>query len=205
VREKSIIARPWRVLVVEDNKTILGQLTRRLSKHRPLGLALEIEGVQRFSAAIPRLETCRFDLVILDVADGDAASRSFDAEAGIRALDGIKRRRFVPVIFYTALPQNVRDLSNPPLISVVEKKAGIAAVETQITDVFRSRLPELNRLLMDGVDGVTRDYMWEFASTHWTSAGLDNPHQLARVLARRIGEAFSESLVAELPARQENR
>ena len=137
--------------------------------------------------------------MILDVRIGSGDGG--DSEAGTRTLQRVRERRFLPVIFNTAIPGVVEDLKSP-LIRVVEKTEGGDALLAEVRDVFATRLPELNRLLIEHVESVQRDYMWDFVGPHWEKfAETTDRSGLAHLLARRLALSLSADGVERLAAR----
>lgn len=189
---------PWQVLVVDDEADICDQIYRRFnnvtlnnSEH-----SLEVQAIRRFDDAMAILETSKIDIVILDVRNNEG-NQGEDAEAGIRTLAQIKARRFVPVIFYTALPQSVDDLSSP-VIRVVEKTAGLTAIETAIREILDSEIPAANRAILRHVEHVQRDFMWELPEILAPHRPSGDKLSIAYLMARRLAASLETSRVAQL-------
>jgi CheY-like chemotaxis protein len=173
----------WRVLVVDDDPDICRQLEELLSRE-PLPQSQEpprVVSIQSFETAMTRLEEERFDLVVLDVRGPDS-----DEGLGVQVHDEIRKRRFLPIVFYTALPAKVRDLA-APLVEVVEKSKGFPELRAAIDRVLATGQPLVARVLTDHFDGVQRDYMWEYVSKNWEALrAKEEPAGIAHLLARRM-------------------
>lgn len=145
-----------------------------------------VETCSKFPQAFEMLERFRFDMVILDLKDDDVALPDDNAELpGLKIFAQIRNRRFLPVVFYTALPERVRDRVSP-FVRVVEKTKGILGIRTEVRTVLGTHLPSLSRHLED----EQRAYMWDFMDSHWKE--LTKSHEridLTYLLARRL--AFS--------------
>ena len=129
----------------------------------------------------------RFDLLILDVRLGPHDEFP-EEEVGIRILEMIRQRRFIPVIFYTALPHLVQHLETS-VIQVIEKTKDFAHLLAAVKKIFDAHLPVVNRALIRHLERVQRDYMWDFVAKHGAEF-IDTPDRtaLAYLLARRVGD-----------------
>jgi CheY-like chemotaxis protein len=192
---------PWRVLAVDDESDVLGQIKEFLSGEEvdEFGSTVTIDTTTSFDEALEMLESTRYDLLILDVRIGSGDGN--DSEAGVRTLQRIRERRFLPVIFNTAIPGAVEGLKSP-LVRVVEKTRGVDALLEEVRDLFKTQLPEINRVLIEHVEAVQRDYMWDFVAPNWqTFGGSSDRSGLAHLLARRLALSLSGDGVEKLAAR----
>ena len=120
-------------------------------------------------------------------------------------MERIKERRFVPVIFYTALPASVQELENP-LVKVAEKSGGgFAPLDTMIREYLSLPIMRINRELSRHVDETLRDYLWNYVPQHWEEfrrTGEDDA-TLAYLLCRRVAASLdlggAEKLALRLP------
>jgi CheY-like chemotaxis protein len=194
---------PWLVLVIDDDEEAARQAEEIVLRARSAntGPAFEVRVETTFENGLRELERSRIDLVILDVRLGDDPAA--DDEAGLQTLRAIQERRFVPVVFYTAVPHLARPLASPPLIDVVEKGAGPAALTDAVLRAFESGLPLVNRALVRYLEEMQRTYMWDFVAKHWGEVGASADrgavaYLLARRLAASLGGAGIERLEADL-------
>ena len=157
----------WQLLFVDDEEDACRQVKEYLEGETisESGEFPFVETLTDFDKALEALETRRFDLVILDLRLGPH-DETREEEAGTRTLQAIQQRRFVPVIFYTALPHLVRDLETP-VIRVIEKGPSPEPLLEAVRNIFATRLPAVNRALVRHLETVQRDYMWEFVAKHW--------------------------------------
>jgi hypothetical protein len=152
----------------------------------------EVVSTQSFVNALELLERERFDLVVLDVRHGahEPDAVEVEDEAGVLALEQIQARRFVPIIFWTALPGTVRHLASD-LVLVHEKTEGLPALAEAVNSLFATRLPDVNRALLRLVEDEQRRYMWDFVVNHWDELKTVNDHTaVAYLLARRLGRSL---------------
>jgi len=161
---------------------------------------LKIDTEADFDKALDKLESSHFDFVILDVRRGPHEEER-EEEEGIKVLESIKARCFVPVIFYTGLPHKVADLETP-LVKVIENTKGLPKILETIQDIMASKLPQVNRELMRHVEEVQRRYMWDFVERNWEKFG-DTPDRsaLAYLLARRLAKSLDGPGIEKLAER----
>jgi CheY-like chemotaxis protein len=173
----------WRILVVEDDEDMARQILEAIPDFVDPPDTAEGDYCQSFQDAMSRLEVQRYDILILDLKD-DSADESTEEEdpAGVKVFEALKRTRFTPVVFYTALAHKVRS-EQTSFVRVVEKTQSISKVREEVKAVIATKLPALFRR----VEEIQRDYLWDFVGTHWQE--FNSPHDqadLAYLLARRL-------------------
>lgn len=188
----------WQILFVDDDPETCEQVSSYLEQ-MVVGEndRLKITTKTQFDEALGELESRYYDIVILDVRLGSLKAK-LESEAGTETLNAIKERRFIPVIFYTALPKKVSDLETP-LIRIVEKTEGVPKLLSTIKEVLSTNLPFVNRALLRHLGKVQRDYMWEFVANNWEAFG-DTPDRtsLAYLLARRLAKSLDSPGIQKL-------
>jgi CheY-like chemotaxis protein len=179
----------WRFLVVEDNEIIANQLLEAISSFVDSPDTAEADLCRTFKDATERLKQDRYDLIILDLKDdGNAFHATDDDPAGLKVFEELKKTRFVPVVFYTAHAEWVRDMQTS-FVRVVEKTEGTEKVKDEVRRVLATQLPALTK----EVEEIQRSYMWDFVSTHWKE--FDTAHEQADVaylLARRLALSLQQ-------------
>ena len=190
----------WQVLIADDEVDICNQVKDYLEETGPVtsgGGRLIVETLTQFDTVLDELEKRQIDLLILDVRLGSESDNP-QQEVGINVLGQVQNRRFVPVIFYTALPYLVSDLETP-LVRVIEKTRGLPALFETIRSIFESGLPHVNRAIVRHIESVQREYMWSFVAENWARFGEDNDRRsLAYLLARRLAMSLSGPGVSQL-------
>ena len=191
----------WQVLYIDDDEELLEQAkealnTKVVDPDRPdTPIALQTES--DFSKALGLIEAHRFDLVILDVKDA-TQDRQKGNDIGITILENIQQRRFMPIIFYTSNPNLVVGLANP-LIRVVEKTERFRRLLEVISELFATRLPLVNRALVQHLEAIQREYMWDFVAKNWESfEGTNDKTSLAYLLARRLAVSLAGPGISQL-------
>jgi CheY-like chemotaxis protein len=159
----------------------------------------EVVSAEAFEQAMGLLERERFDLVVLDVRLGPEQDEvKIEDEAGVVSLEQIRSRRFVPIVFWTALPGAVRHLASD-LVLVMEKTELLPALSSAVNRLFETRLPAVNRALLRLVEDEQRRYMWDFVVGHWTELeGADDHTAVAYLLARRLGRSLGGPGIRQL-------
>ena len=205
------MATRWRVLIVEDDKAIGDTLVDALQAEGWMGADDEFKAqlVTSFEQALDELERSRFDLLVLDLKEGTGTKiggAEEEAKPGLRVLDRLRATRFVPVVFYTALPDQVLDLQSA-FVRVVEKTEGYQKVRTEIERLIKTKLPGLSRYLEE----QQREYFWDFVEKNLPGDLRDGSVDLTQLMARRLAASlraeFSKAAAAELGGEQpaENR
>ena len=175
--------RTWRFLIVEDNPDIarqIGEICPRLVGEDEA----DFVSCNNFSNALNLLHSQRFDLIIVDLKEDSVGPPEPESLPGLFVFEQIKKHRFVPVVFYTALPNQVID-KETTFVRVVEKTDGLAKLSEVIREVFDTRLPLINRR----IEETQRSYMWDIVSAHW--AEYKTPHEktdIAYLFARRLAQ-----------------
>ena len=183
----------WQLLVADDEGDICNQVKEYLD-----GEVLQVDGNEHlavetltdFDGVIDALEYRRVDVLILDVRM-QLPRQEGELEAGERILEEVRRKRFVPVIFYTGLPHLVEHLQSP-LVCVMEKTEGLEKLHENVNKVIETGLTRVNRALIHHMEAVQRDYMWNFVADNWDGFAMDDDRMsLAYLLARRLATSLS--------------
>ncbi len=192
---------PARILHVDDDPESLQQAKEYLEGEDIDGWGRpEVVDIADFDDAMAKLDAQRFDLVILDVRLGghEPTDAPQDTEAGVQVLEQIKTRRFVPVVFWTGLPDRVRYLETS-FVRPLEKTAGLPALAQTVNALFDTGLPSVNRALIRFIEAEQRSYMWDFVAPHWDELHAISDHiSVAYMLARRLGRSLSQPGIQRL-------
>ncbi|MGW2236558.1 hypothetical protein [Streptomyces sp. NPDC001759] len=184
-----------------------------LLERRPVsssGDQCKVETTNDFNSALRILEKEQYDLLILDIRDQGMAARqgiSPDGDAitaadlGLTAYTEVTQRRFIPIVFHTALPDLASDLESPPFTAVVSKlDPDEARIRRAVVEAFDSGLPELNRALIRHVESIHREFMSEFVQKNWnTFEGKRHQGDLAHLLVRRLAISLADGAPVLFP------
>ncbi|MCQ4191790.1 hypothetical protein [Streptomyces parvulus] len=202
----------WNILAVDDDKESAASI-KDLLERRPVssrGDQCKVATTNDFNSALRILEKEQYDLLILDIRDqGMAASQGISpdgdavtaADLGLTAYAEVTQRRFVPIVFHTALPDLASDLEAPPFTTVVSKlDPDEARIRSAVIEAFDSGLPELNRALIRHVESIHREFMSEFVQKNWnTFDGKRHQGDLAHLLVRRLAMSLTEGAPVLFP------
>lgn len=184
---------PWRVLVVDDEPDVGDTVSELLASYESASDSSPIitRYEQSFDKAVALLVSESFDILVLDIRNESEHPPS--NEAGIQVFDEIRKHRFIPIIFYTALPDVSAGISNPPFVQTVSKTAVdlIADLERAVESVISSGLPRLLRLVSLHVTNVERDFMVDFVEQNWVDLA-NRAEDMAYLLSRRLAVSFEE-------------
>jgi CheY-like chemotaxis protein len=191
----------WQILFVDDDNEICDQAREFLEEYpiNNTGDCLQVKTITNFDDALVELEKQRFDILVLDVRL--ESGPVIQEDKGRYILEDIKQRRFIPVVFYTAVPNQVRDeeAERQPLVQIVEKTEGIARLLEVLKDILLTGIPLVNRALIHHLEAVQRKYMWDFVTVHWKQLGeVSDRMALAYLLARRLAMSLSGPGIQQL-------
>lgn len=189
---------PWRILVVDDdersaqnNATALNQASDSDAVPYPV----EAVATKSFTDALAHVGRGDVDLLVLDVFDqagAQAGTNVTDPEpVGRNVFEEVRAQRFLPIIFLTALPDQVDCDENPPFVQIVSKGAP-NPFETLFAAVKRcldSPFPRLYRAVRSHIEDTSRQFMVDFVELHWNDL-VDRPADVAHLLMRRLGVSF---------------
>ena len=188
---------PWRILVVDDAEGVASDTAEWLNGATHSGRVsqpVEVVAEDSFDNALELVSRGGFDLLVLDVFDQAGAAARIGAlpePEGRGVFEQVRSTRFIPIVFLTALPNEVADHEYAPFVQIVSKgdfdpmEALLECVEVCITSPF----PRLYRALQAHIDSVSRDFMVKFVEKEWEF--LKDRHQdVAHLLMRRLGVSF---------------
>ena len=185
---------PWQILVVDDEGGIATDIAELLNSgvdgyaNAPVSAVPE----ESFDNALSHLSKGDYDILVLDVlygGPGQALSLKPDDTImdGSDVFERIRSHRFIPTVFYTALPKRVNLKSKPPFVQVVSKSSDdpVADLRRAVSDILDSGFLPIYRALKNHTENVIREYMIEFMEDNWNT--LPEPEaDLAHLLLRRL-------------------
>lgn len=191
----------YRVLVVDDEPRMIAMVQELLREDLAEDLrSIDFTAAEDFETAQELLTKQDFDLVVLDVRDAANGRPAAEYEArGHTLYDEIARTRWLPVVFFTGVPQQVSDLEAPPLVSVVTKN-DLDRLAPAVEAGLRSGVSELRRRIVDLVETKTRLFMRETVAPHWSEfakAGADQD-DLAMIIVNRLAVELRENALQEM-------
>ena len=189
---------PWRILVVDDETPIAQNNATALNRganSAAIPYSVQAVAEESFEEALALVGRGGIDLLVLDVFDqvgaGAGAGVNDPEPVGRSIFEQIRAQRFLPIVFLTALPDQVDSYENPPFVQIVSKRATdpfeplFAAVKRCLDSPF----PSLCRDLQSHIDDISRQFMIDFVEQHWEDL-KDRSEDVAHLLMRRLGVSF---------------
>ncbi|MAT05259.1 MAG: hypothetical protein CL424_09485 [Acidimicrobiaceae bacterium] len=115
----------------------------------------------------------------------------------------VRSRIFVPIVFYTALPELASDCGLPPFVQVVSKNTGdeVDALREAVNLALHSTFQQLRARFDQHIEHVKRDFMIDFVEQHWDELHQEQRRSdVAHLLVRRLAASLEggASLFADL-------
>lgn len=186
----------WHLIYVEDDQKISNQVKKYIEKQKYANRGFIINIVEDFATALQYLSEHHCDLIILDVKGSELSVSS--QKAGKELFDQIRQYRFIPTVFYTAVPNDVHEFKSS-LVKVVTKTDGSKILFKQICELFDAGFPQVVEAFQGYVQSVQRKYMWEFIEERWEQLTKHGDYKtLAYLLAQRLSLALAGTGISEL-------
>jgi hypothetical protein len=188
------------VLIIDDNPRMAADAERELvdAFERDPSIDLEVRTVNDFDHGLTTVKNGECDLVVLDVRKDKTATTSEDRTTGDRVYADIRKVRFLPIVFWTALPGEVSHRKMPPLVEVL-KKDDLELMPNAVLNAIDSGAAEAMTQIEDLVANVMRDHMWNELAPNWAEeTGGGKPDEIAHILITRVGHALQDRALPEL-------
>ena len=195
--------RAWRVLVIDDNPEMTDDAARELHDQFDDDPQLNVEILveNSFSHGFQRVKRDECDIVVLDVRRERTDTAPEERDIGRHVYTDIQEVRFLPIIFWTALPQEVNDLRMPPLVEVFPKE-DLNLVPAAIRAAIDSGTADVMAKIEQSVAIVMRDHLWKELAPHWDEDTVGGrPEELALILITRVAQALQDQALPELTNR----
>ena len=157
-----------RVLIIEDQEREAKDAQREIMDAFEDNEEIEacVSIASDFDDGFSRVRDGKSDVVVLDVRRESATPGPEDSAAGHAAYLDIKRARFAPVVFWTALPEKVKHEEMRPLVTVLSKE-DIDQLPSAITAAVESgALATINEIEEQVARSLT-DHMWNELAPNW--------------------------------------
>jgi hypothetical protein len=184
---------PWSVLLVEDDQNTVRQIREYFADRQFAGRNIALAPITDWDHAFGLIRERKADLAILDIYRGDAAQGG--ERVGERVLDDFQRTGFIPVVIHTNLPEGLEGRRNE-FVRLIAKTDGLGRLSAEVEALFATRIPQLNRAILNHLDRTLCDYMWNFVAKEWPSLKdiADRPEFL-RLLLNRLSYSFARTEV----------
>lgn len=183
-----------RVLIIEDQAALAADAQREITEafENSDGIEIQVSVSTDFDEGLQRVREGESDVVVLDVRRDASGSIPEDDTAGHAGYLDIKKARFAPVVFWTALPEKVIDEEMPPLVTVVTKE-DIEKLPAVITAAVESRALTTIAGIEQHVASVLTEHMWNELAPNWSEYTRDADEAgIAPVLLSRLARVIDE-------------
>ena len=198
--------RIWRVLIIDDNMRMAQDALRELNDAFEGDSNLKVESAieNDFDRGYELVANGACDVVVLDVRRDRTERKSEDRTQGKRVYSEIREVRFLPVIFWTALPDEVADDEMEPLVRVFSKD-DLDKVPEAVRTAILSGVAEVTRDIERDVADVMRKYLWDELAPHWQEDTGGDPKEVAYVLITRVASSLRAQNIPGLEERPSHR
>lgn len=188
-----------RVLIIEDQEREAKDAQREIMDAFEDNEEIEacVSIASDFDDGFSRVRDGKSDVVVLDVRRESATPGPEDSAAGHAAYLDIKRARFAPVVFWTALPEKVKHEEMRPLVTVLSKE-DIDQLPSAITAAVESgALATINEIEEQVARSLT-DHMWNELAPNWAEyrtraeGGDAKGSDIAQVLLSRLARIIDD-------------
>ena len=186
--------RKVRVLIIEDKIKLAEDAQREItdSFEDNEEIDVQVSIATDFDEGFSRVQNGESDVVVLDVRRDATASVPEDDLAGHARYLDIKKARFAPVVFWTALPEKVIAEQMPPLVTVVTKE-NTEQLPAAIVAAVESRALETIDKIEQHVALVLTNHMWDELAPNWTEYTADgDATDIAQVLLSRLARIIDD-------------
>jgi CheY-like chemotaxis protein len=189
---------PWSALLIEDNTDTVRQIREYFEGREVAGRRLVFTEITDWRDAFGLIRQRKADLAILDIYRGEAASGG--ERVGERVLDDFQHSGFIPVVIYTALPEGLVGRVSE-FVRLTAKTDGLAKLADEVEALFATRIPQVNRAILNHLDRTLSEYMWGFVAKEWPNLrDLADQPEFLRVLLGRLAYSLTRSGVDEAVA-----
>lgn len=196
-----------KVLIIEDNRQLAEDAQREITDFFDSSTEIDIEVAFEtdFDAGLTQVRAGENDVVVLDVRRDVPDPTAADEIAGRTVYRAFREARFAPVVFWTALPDAVKDEQMIPLVTVVSKE-DMEKLPAAIESAISSRALSTISTIEDHVATVLRKHMWDELAPYWREyTEGSEAAEIAPVLLSRLARVLEDERENELTARPSHR
>ncbi|GAB16205.1 hypothetical protein ARGLB_113_00610 [Arthrobacter globiformis NBRC 12137] len=198
----------FRVLVVDDEPKAHDTVATVIDEEFYDDIIVELTHLDSFDEAESLLGSpaSQFDLVVLDVMDNGPLGANSVRTKGTDLYSRIRKIRWVPVIFFTAIKEDLGFESEPPLRTILGKDES-SELGAAIRRALESNAAGTARELVETLDRETRMFLDRNVAPHWDAYTQHEPESLRRLLVSRLAawlRDWETSSTAQLEAISEH-
>lgn len=182
-----------KIIHIDDEDDIREKVLGVVNGHQLGDHQLVIKDSCSFEEGMQKLSTDVYDLVLLDLCVGKASPQS--DKIGQDVYNQIKSKVFIPIIFFTGLPEYVKSLESD-ILRVVGKAEGYDPLYNAIQFIVDTEVVGIKKNIDELVNEALRSYFWDFVNDNKEFLKYlkgDNV-SLNYILLRRLGRAISKEV-----------
>lgn len=182
------------ILHIDDEDDVLQMVHDVINGETVGGKELFVKDSCGFEVGMKKLQENEYDLIILDLCIGKAAMAS--DKIGEVIFQQIKKRAFIPVVFFTGLPEYVRHLESN-IVRVAAKGEGYDSLFAEIERIIKTGVIDIKNDVNDIIREGLRSYFWDFVQPNGDVIGQIQHDQISLkyLLLRRLGRMLSSEIV----------
>lgn len=184
-----------KILLIDDIKEIRDDYKSLLTDETFSDYKVKKIDTADFETGLQLLKEESYDLVILDLCKGDANASS--EKKGEEVLDTIQKLAFVPVIFFTGLPNHVKGLISD-IIKVCSKGDAYDGLKEQIEELLKTDYIKLKSQVIAITNETIRSFFWNFVQPNKKlMAKIEDEASLSYILLRRLATTLSKDRIKD--------
>jgi len=185
-----------KILMIDDDLEQCRQIKDLIKGEIISGEEIFLETIHSFEEFMAENKKAEYDIIILDLKGPNRDTT--DNYMGDSILEEIKKKFFVPIIFYTGFPREVQKHSSE-LIKIVNKNEAYDGLKKMIGEILNSKLPSIKNKINEYIKENLRDYMWNFVHKDWLNISKTvNKELISYLLTKRLGYLLSEKHISNL-------
>lgn len=177
----------YRVLIVDDEPKAHDTVRTVVEEEFDGEFEIELTHLESFDAAEISLGSpaSQFDLVVLDVMDNGPLGGNSARTKGTDLYTRIRAIRWVPVIFFTAIKEDLGFRAEPPLRAIIGKDES-RDLGGAMRAALESNAAGISRELVETLDRETRMFLDKNLAPNWEAYTQHDPASLRRILISRL-------------------
>ncbi len=187
------MCKQMRILFVDDDPEIRDELVKLMDGEIIEDYTLKCQSAEGFEDGITKIRENSYEIIVLDLCKGKPLSGG--DQTGLEVLRDIQKIAFIPVIFYSGLAGDIRELESD-IVRIVSKTDGSDALKSEIEKLTKRRLPVLRDAIHQHIDSELKSYFWDIIhKERKLFNSSENDYSLGYLLLRRIADSLSKTKI----------
>lgn len=181
--------------MIDDDENLCKDTKELLESENIKTENIIVEYETDFDSGFKNIKKNHYDLIILDVYKGKAGTSNPYKLGKEEVFVKIKQYDFIPIIFYTGIIGDVKDLESE-IVKIVRKGDGTDKLIEQITAIINSEFFGIKKKLDNYIRESIRNYLWDFVHDEWDSIkGIKDELSMGYLLMRRLAKSLSKEQI----------